>query len=830
MRFPSFLAWVLLGAISAAVAQPTIDPAFLPSVIYRPAPIRAVLQQANGARVLAGDIRQASGQPANQLVRYLPSGTLDATFAANVAGYEWQPNLLAEAPGGKLLVRNGFTGVAPPAGSSASGHLVRLNADGTVDPTFILAPPLVSGSIFGLLLQPDGKVVVWGDFLVAGPASNPTPQPRFVLRLEANGSLDTGFVGVAGQPGRYVHTMALQPDGRLLLGGQFNSVHGQPRLGLARLLPNGTLDAGFREPGPLGPFSWVTGLAVQPDGKILIGGRTPFNNTSNLVRLDASGAYDPAFSGTTSDFIARMQVLPTGRILTQTEGGDLLRMEADGSPDASFQPLRDLFVYAWQVLPNGQVLVGSNSGFYPGPAHRLSALLLDADGRPNLTFGPRLQGPGGVFDMALQADGRIIIGGRFDEVNGVTMHGLARLNANGTLDATYAPQTVPNTGISTLALQADGKLLVSGWFATIGGAARPGLARLLPGGAADAGFVPVPNVPGGLSQVPPVFQVEPQANGQVLVMGLGYGYGIGVHRLLTSGLPDPSFQPPAGLQANTFAVQSDGRVVISGYYFPPGGNGSEYRLVRLLPDGALDPSFTLTPYVPASSFHLIGLALYPDGRLLMRFYGNYGSSTQQQFARLLPDGTVDATFNVNPISGLESVSTLCIQPNGRVLIGGSLLNAGSTLQGYSGSARLLPDGTLDAGYSPLSGPEERVSKFIIQADGKILAAGSFTTVSGLPIFGLTRLIDPNVLTVSPTARAAAFTAWPVPAREVLHVQLDAAARPQRVQLLDALGRAVLTQAATSAALTLPTAGLAPGGYVLRVEYAGGAATRRVVLE
>ena len=827
MRFLLPFAWALLCAFSPAVAQPSIDPAFQPSVIYQPAPVRAVLQMANGARVLAGDIRQASGQPANQLVRYLPNGTFDAAFAANVAGYQWYPQQVVEAPGGKLLVLNSYWGSAPPAGSRAGALLTRLNADGTVDQSFTLAsaPSLVSASISGLLAQPDGRVLIRGDFVVGPFAGSIAPQSRYVLRLNVDGSLDAGFLSAPGRPNYRVDALALQTDGRLLLGGQFDSVQGQPRQGLVRLLPGGGFDASFSAQGTPGTSSRVGGLLVQPDGKILVAGARPLNGVSSgLVRVDASGAHDPTFSISPTTSARQMQLLPTGRLLVQTPYGGLERLQADGSLDPSFQSPHSVYVSAWQALPSGQVLVGSLNYFYPGPAYGVNALLLDIAGQPDLSFSPHLQGPGRVHDVVVQADGRIVIGGSFDEVNGTAAHGLARLNANGTLDTNHAPQTVPHTTVNTLALQADGKLLVGGSFGSLGGASCPSLARLLPTGAADATFVPVASSLGG----PPAWAVQHvalQPSGRVLV--LGSGRWTGLQRLLTTGQADASFQPAFGLNAQTFAVQPDARIVAAGQYYPVAG--PIYPVVRLLPNGAVDPSFALT--APATFFNLRApLTLYPDGRVLLSFFGGYGNSPQRQLARLLPDGTVDASFNVGTNNGLAAVYTMCVQPNGRVLVGGSLLNPGSTLQGFSGSARLLPDGTLDNTYFPLSGPEEMVYKFAIQPDGKILAAGNFSSVSGLPIIGLTRLVDPNVLSISPTARAAALTAWPVPAREALHVQLDATAQPQRVQLLDALGRAVRTQAATSAALTLPTAGLAPGVYLLRVEYATGAATRRVLVE
>jgi hypothetical protein len=163
-----------------------------------------------------------------------------------------------------------------------------------------------------------------------------------------------------------------------------------------------------------------------------------------------------------------------------------------------------------------------------------------------------------------------------------------------------------------------------------------------------------------------------------------------------------------------------------------------------------------------------------------------------------------------------------VQPNGRVLVGGMLGNHGTT--------RLLSDGTPDASYLSAAGPDPMVDRLLVQPDGAIVAAGSFTEVGGLPVVGFARMVDPNVLSVSPQPLVARTQAWPVPAHDQLHLRLDAEARPQRVELLDALGRVVLTQDAGQADLTLDTTPLAAGMYVLRVQYAGGPITRRVAVE
>ncbi|GGF02617.1 hypothetical protein GCM10011383_11870 [Hymenobacter cavernae] len=150
-------------------------------------------------------------------------------------------------------------------------------------------------------------------------------------------------------------------------------------------------------------------------------------------------------------------------------------------------------------------------------------------------------------------------------------------------------------------------------------------------------------------------------------------------------------------------------------------------------------------------------------------------------------------------------------------------------------SRLLDNGTSDpsfvSAYGPLDSSSGLVSKILVQPDGAIIAAGSFEQVgTNTGISGLVRLLDTNVLRVASSETAARTAAWPVPAHDELHLQLEAKARPQHVSLIDALGKVVHSQAITQPELTVSTAALAAGVYMLRVQYAEGMVTRRIAVQ
>jgi uncharacterized delta-60 repeat protein len=287
--------------------------------------------------------------------------------------------------------------------------VILLNQDGNVDPTFRAE---ASGSIFlgfhALARQPDGKILIGRPFNAAnGVARNG------VARLNPDGSLDETFDAQSG-PGyptissmQTVNRITLQSDGLILVVGYFSLFNQIPRLGIARLLPNGDLDESFDpgrwiDPSAIPPF--LQCAAVQPDGRILLGGQ----------------------------FLT----------LSPRPLSDVARFNADGTPDFTFD---------------------TGSG---------------ADAMVNT--------------IALQSDGEILIGGGFSQVDGQVRHELARLSSSGHLEAAFIPEwTVPSNDqgvILGLAVQADGKILVGG--SGVRTTQHAALARLNPDGTVDRSFAP----------------------------------------------------------------------------------------------------------------------------------------------------------------------------------------------------------------------------------------------------------------------------------------------------------------------------------------------------
>ncbi|HEV7489657.1 MAG TPA: delta-60 repeat domain-containing protein [Rhodanobacteraceae bacterium] len=342
--------------------------------------------------------------------------------------------------------------------------------------------------------QADGKILIVGSFFQVGSATQ-----HGVARLSLDGSVDTTF----SNPGANseVTTLAVQPDGKILIGGGFTTVAGEPRLSMARLNADGTLDTTFGDPG----FnSNVWAIAVQPDGRILAAGdftQIGTHTQNYFARLDANGAFDSSFADPQLCCnVARSVALQAdGRILIggyfSQAGGTthfyFARYSSDGTFDPSFpDTTEDILPAAIIVAPDGSIYVAEGGNDI--------VRKLDINGAPAAGFASA-QTDSSIDTLALQPNGKILIGGVFESAGGQPRHGLARLNSDGTLDTTFSDMNFnfnagdPNGYVNGIAEQPDGKCVAIGNFTLANGLARQYMARVTTGDYASSVLVVTPN-------------------------------------------------------------------------------------------------------------------------------------------------------------------------------------------------------------------------------------------------------------------------------------------------------------------------------------------------
>jgi uncharacterized delta-60 repeat protein len=364
-------------------------------------------------------------------------GQLDATFVP-APGTNDAINIVIPQPDGKVIAAGRFT----VANNVARNRIARFNFNGSLDTTFDPGTG-ADGEITAAVLQPDGRIVVAGLFT----SFNGFPHNR-VCRLNANGSVDQNF-GLGNGINNAALALALQSDGRIIVGGQFSQVDLTLRNNLARLNTNGSVDLSF-DPGPNGPSGDVNAIVIQPDGRIVIGGTFIGYNgfaRGGIARVLGNGALDPSFDSGVGT------------------GGN---------------------VFALALQQNGQIVLGGRFVQYLGTNRTFIARVF---GNGSLDFGFNPVPDSWVQSLAVEPDDRILVGGFFTRfftgINTVGRNRIARLNTNGSVDLTFDPGagcvgalTNDQTQVRSIALQQFGRILAGGIFTSYDNQLRDNIVRL----------------------------------------------------------------------------------------------------------------------------------------------------------------------------------------------------------------------------------------------------------------------------------------------------------------------------------------------------------------
>ncbi len=343
-----------------------------------------------------------------------------------------------------------------------------------------------------LALQADGKILIGGSFLQVGSAVRTR-----VARLNHDGSVDTSFSDplVNGE----VKALAVQPDGKILIGGDFDAVSTFTRHYLARLNADGSADATFADPN-LNSAVW--GIALQPDGKVLIAGDFTFTPVGTYTqtyaaRFTANGALDTSFAP------PNICCLPARTIAVQSNGDVVLGgffSQVGGVAHFYFVQFNSSGVLNAAFLSGsagpeaGSIVVSPDGSIYINSIGNDSILKYSATGAPIALSKQQAMLDSEIGSVVLQPDGKILVGGIFTTANGQGHHALARLNADATLDTGFADlnfsldATHPNGYIYGIAAEADGNIIAIGNFSLADGLSRQFMARVIGNDAGSSSF------------------------------------------------------------------------------------------------------------------------------------------------------------------------------------------------------------------------------------------------------------------------------------------------------------------------------------------------------
>jgi uncharacterized delta-60 repeat protein len=725
------------------------------------ATVRAVAQTPRGGLVeflgrvvIGGDFTAVNNIALGHVARLLPNGTPDPGFNPG-AGADGNVLAVAVQPDGRVLVGGEFITM----NNTNRPRLARLNADGNLDLSFDTGIDGVDGNVRAIVVQPDGRVVIGGEFnQVNGVARN------FIARLQTNGALDTNF---AANVNGNIHALALQEDGKILIGGAFTTVGGLSRLSLARLNVNGSLDTNFVVgTGFNGP---VHGVAALEGGKVLAGGAFSNYNAAaarNLVRLETSGLLDNSFKSGTGPDATVFSVASSlgGRMVI---GGAFLTYNA--LPRAGFA----------RLTPNGGV-------------DRIFDIGTGANGT--------------VRSIIAQDNTAVVIGGDFTEVNGLPRNRVARVHGDEFLDlvgvefsaSQYSVSeaggaviriTVQRTGSTNRAfsvdyLTADGTATspadyqgVAGTLSFASGQTAASFdievfddllvegnetvrltltnttALVELGEQSRATLVILDSARSVYFSDPEYSVNEGGTNAAIaltragslvgdvtvtlstsnLTAAAGYDY-VGFTNLITftngeslktvllpfisdDGIPEFTEALALTLTAGSVGVSGPPTVTLHIFDNDPGPG---------FPDQRFDPGVGASRFVRA-------LALQTDGKLVVGgAFTNFGGFGQNFLTRLQTNGLVDTNFTTG--TGPNAlVSGIGLSSDGHIAIGGAFSNYNG--QAFNRVVRLTTNGLPDPFFTQPLSFDSAINGLVSQADGKILVGGAFK----VPASGVARI-------------------------------------------------------------------------------------------
>jgi len=862
---------LLLPSIGHAQDTWTFDPTF------QRTPLRITSECASGVKFLssgkvltfsinAGLMSGANGQRIGALVRMDPNtGAIDPTWNPDptLTGYGFLG--VAEALDGKIYYSTALNGeVVFTSTDPAVNRLIRLNTDGTRDPSF-------NSPIFGTVarfvsVQTDGKIIV----CFGGTNSNGVPPPGSIthtVRLNTDGTLDPTFqspifqanasdppeneVGVFGPP------VIDSATGKIYFCGNFRFVNGQPRKAIVRCNADGTLDSSFA-PTELHATATLIARAMvqQAGGKVVLAGnrlQTAAGGLTRyaLLRFNDDGTLDPAFTlvpTTTSSGVALVPGYFGPRFIRELPGGNILssgevviRFLPDGTADSGFTPLAYSSPF---ITPNNGQVAGfrfdlnptTGDAYIENPAPLYTRLggvpvpgeitKLNINGTIDSQFhSPVVESENFDPNVQVAANGAVYVSGYHTDFGSAANATIARLLANGTRDATYSLGTLPfaDKQASGFALLPDSSAYVvysSGAFN--GGYFFSNLARLLPTGAIDTSFrlssdlqsalginafdgndtnlASLPEISGAPSGKAYLFstgnpQATVDANGDLTPI-----------RINTDGTEDTGvpelgfpvgevFRDASGITGGStgylqrLAQTADGGFIILASIAPfpssTGGAPYNYKIIKLHADGSRDVTFnspsltnTASPiqdftslfdpvsglvtqppngFYRAADLPITAASMLSDGSVLLAgFFRLTGGSTDFSLAKLTATGAFDNSFTPPVLQNLAQPSRPALPTSARVAPGDKLWVLGrfDTIGGNPapGVARLNPDGTLDNTFL-LTGvsfyDSVGFADVVFTHSSTAYLVGSFRQ-PGEPVpFAVTRIVGPPII-VSPT--------------------------------------------------------------------------------
>jgi len=739
----------------------TQDTSFVTGVGFN-TDVYTIKVQSDGKIIVGGLFTTYSGSTVNYITRLNSDGTRDLTFNTGTAASStvWKTHIQAD---GKIVAVGNF---ATYSGSSNPG-IVRINDSGSKDTTFNVGAGTV-GAVY--TLTPTGsQYIIGGGFTsYSGSANN------YIARINSNGTKDTSF-NIGTGFGSIVYGTAVESNGKILVAGNFTTFNGSSTNAsrLARLNPDGTRDTSFISGTGFSAFSQnPSHLSVELDGKIYAANSfTTYSGSivNNFVRINPSGSIDPTFplqlpasragfSDTVrSLFISSSNIHFFGNFVGfRTTAGGLIRLNTNGTHDTTFATGNNISTggtpYNLLLQPDGKIIVMGNAiGSYSGSTTNSYIFRVNTDGTLDTTFNVGTGPNAAVMSAATESSGKIVLVGNFTTYSGSSVNRIVRITNSGSRDTTFNvgngfDTLSTNPKNSQVIISPDNSVYVAGTFTQYSGSTNANrIVKIQPSGTIDTSFVTATssfnNTALGFNNATTVLV---KSGSSVLVGGTFTAYKsptITRGAIIDStGAISSSFNVGAtGFNGTvrTWATQSDGKILAAGDFTLYSGSATNTtRVIRLNRNGSQDPTF-----VTGTGFNatVADLRVQSDGKIIaVGSFTTYSGSSSSGIVRLNISGTRDTSFNVGTGFTLAADARNCkIQSDGKIVVVGAFTTYSGSTQNYI--TRINTDGTRDTEFNIGTGLNTTAESVILQPDGKILAAGQFTTYSGSTQNRITRI-------------------------------------------------------------------------------------------
>jgi uncharacterized delta-60 repeat protein len=712
----SFLCVLLILTSLKVSGETIVDAGFNPRIDTlnsRTADISTIVFQPDGKALIAGDFTRYNNQAVGGLARINPDGSLDSSFNNNLILAGTSPNGINIYPDGRILLKGSFT---LTDGRVFDNALVRLSPNGNFEGIIPL-----SGTISKIKIDQSNRVWISGNFPIT---VNGTTIYRKIVRFNPDNTLDETFSNTTN----LINNFDIQ-NGKLVFSEGYV---------LKRLNTDGSLDGSFTQTYT-GNYQ-VNQIKIQSDGKILL------LSSRFLKRFSENGEPDVSFTetDTVNDDTKSIKLLPNGKIVMIVHIGTSLnfkiyRLLESGIHDQTFNEYNYLHLLSGaDVHSDGSVLMG-NLNFEP--LNYFIRLLPSGNVDTNFNSGGsgfRYVVPGKIRAIQSLPNQKILIGGEFDTVNGIQRPRIALLNADGTIDPTFSVRVGSSgdnfssiSSIYNIIRQSDGKFIVSGDFTyTVGGTVKNNIVRLNDDGSIDANFILSLYVPNYVS-------AWGGGTNKAVIMPDGK-IRIGTTRLNEPVIPplgltatgnvDTSFS--ASLYSNEatvivrdILVQPDGKIVIAGRHDTAIGITDTLRtgfIARLLPTGGVDTSFQITETINEDYYSIV---LLDNGKILASHSSAINNSSQiGKIVRLLPNGSIDSSFNISEADG--RINVIAKLPSGNIAAGGLFTNVAG--QSRRNLCFLDAEGNL---ISTTININREVLCMTVDTAGNLLLGGDFTSIN-----------------------------------------------------------------------------------------------------